>query len=171
MLCHFPSVPIVSTTLVTDQLSASRLFDDAVDLRDHLRHRMGSISCTEMRLLFTHEALPRWHAELLAAHLLSILLNDVDVEDASEPVRILERGGAYLYPSARAEDRISGGHTEGLFDAWSNLYRRFAIAMEKANKGETADFWYPDVHAGAEGVKWVEKCVESAKKGAVWVKY
>ena len=43
--------------------------------------------------------------------------------------------------------------------------------MEKANKGEKTDFWYPDVHAGVEGVKWVEKCVESAKKGAVWVKY
>ena len=97
--------------------------------------------------------------------------NQLTYEIEGEPVRILERGGAYLYPSARAEDRISGGHTEGLFDAWSNLYRRFAIAMEKANKGETVDFWYPDVHAGAEGVKWVEKCVESAKKGAVWVKY
>lgn len=97
--------------------------------------------------------------------------NQLTYEIEGEPVRILERGGAYLYPSARAEDRISGGHTEGLFDAWSNLYRRFAIAMEKANKGEKADFWYPDVHAGAEGVKWVEKCVESAKKGAVWVKY
>lgn len=63
------------------------------------------------------------------------------------------------------------GHPEGLFDAWSNLYRRFAIAMEAANNGEKVDFWYPDIHAGAEGVKWVEKCVESADKGAVWVEY
>ena len=55
--------------------------------------------------------------------------NQLTYEIEGEPVRILERGGAYLYPSARAEDRISGGHTEGLFDAWSNLYRRFAIAM------------------------------------------
>ncbi|GAA3314265.1 hypothetical protein GCM10020331_006390 [Ectobacillus funiculus] len=48
----------------------------------------------------------------------------------------LERGAAYLYPEALAEDRISAGHPEGLFDAWSNLYRRFAIAMDLANKGE-----------------------------------
>ena len=47
--------------------------------------------------------------------------NQLTYEIEGEPVRILERGGAYLYPSARAEDRISGGHTEGLFDAWSNL--------------------------------------------------
>jgi hypothetical protein len=92
-------------------------------------------------------------------------------EIEGEPVRILERGGAYLYAKAREEDRISGGHPEGLFDAWANLYRRFAIAMQAASKGEKVDFWYPDVHAGAEGVKWVEKCVESASKGCVWVDY
>lgn len=97
--------------------------------------------------------------------------NQLSYEVEGEPVRILERGGAYLYPSAREEDRISGGHTEGLFDAWANLYRRFALAMQAAHKGEVYDFWYPDVHAGAEGVKWVEKCVESAKNGSVWIDY
>lgn len=97
--------------------------------------------------------------------------NQLSYEIEGEPVRILERGGAYLYDKAREEDRISGGHPEGLFDAWANLYRRFAIAMQAASKGEKVDFWYPDVHAGAEGVKWVEKCVESASKGCVWVDY
>ncbi len=97
--------------------------------------------------------------------------NQLSYEIEGQPVQILERGGAYLYPEAREEDRISGGHTEGLFDAWSNLYRRFAMAMEAANKGEKINFWYPDVHAAAHGVKWVEKCVESAKNGSTWVKF
>jgi hypothetical protein len=26
------------------------------------------------------------------------------------------------------DDRIGGGHPEGLFEGWSNLYRRFALA-------------------------------------------
>ena len=97
--------------------------------------------------------------------------NQLSYEIEGQPVQILERGGAYLYEEAREEDRISGGHTEGLFDAWANLYRRFALAMEAANTGKSYTHWYPDVHAGAEGVKWVEKCVESAKHGAVWVAY
>lgn len=97
--------------------------------------------------------------------------NQLKYEVEGEPQRLLERGASYLYPEALKEDRIGGGHPEGLFDAWSNLYRRFAIAMEAANKGEKADFWYPDIHAGAQGVKWVEKCVESADKGAVWIDY
>ena len=32
-------------------------------------------------------------------------------------------------------------------------------------------FWYPNVHAGVEGVRWVENCVRSADNGASWVEY
>ncbi|MDO4174623.1 MAG: Gfo/Idh/MocA family oxidoreductase [Eubacteriales bacterium] len=98
--------------------------------------------------------------------------NQMTYEIEGEPVRRLERGAGYLYEEARVEDRIGGGHAEGLFEAWANLYRRFAIAMDAANNGEEyGDFWYPDVEAGAAGVKWIEKCVESANNGEVWVKY
>ena len=54
--------------------------------------------------------------------------NQLRYEIQGEPVRILERGMDYLDPLARQDDRIGGGHPEGLFEAWSNLYRRFAIA-------------------------------------------
>ena len=97
--------------------------------------------------------------------------NQLKYEIEGEPARLLERGSKYLYPSALAEDRIDGGHPEGLFEAWSNLYLRFAKAMQSKTKGEKVDFWYPDVHAAANGVKWVEKCVESSKQGATWIKY
>jgi predicted dehydrogenase len=100
--------------------------------------------------------------------------NQLSYEIQGEPVRILERGSGYLYPEALLDDRIGGGHPEGLFEAWSNLYRRFGIAMDRATQGGTVgeeDFWYPDVRAGYEGVKFVNKCVESADLGAVWVSY
>ena len=97
--------------------------------------------------------------------------NQMSYEIEGEPVRILERGAAYLYPEARVEDRIGGGHAEGLFEAWANLYRRFSFAMADADKGVYGDFWYPSVESGAQGVKWIEKCVESADNGAVWVDF
>ncbi|MBO7710016.1 MAG: Gfo/Idh/MocA family oxidoreductase [Lachnospiraceae bacterium] len=99
--------------------------------------------------------------------------NQMSYEIEGEPVRTLERGAGYLYPEARVEDRLLGGHAEGLFEAWSNLYRRFAVAMAAAEnaKAEYGDFWYPDVHAGAQGMKWLEKCVESADKGSIWVDF
>ncbi|VFS43516.1 Uncharacterised protein [Serratia liquefaciens] len=86
--------------------------------------------------------------------------NQLRYEIQGEPVRILERGMDYLDPLARQDDRIGGGHPEGLFEAWSNLYRRFAIAMDAADSRDEAllaDFWYPDARAGAFGVRWVEK--------------
>ena len=100
--------------------------------------------------------------------------NQLIYEVQGEPARTLERGAGYLYPEALTEDRIGGGHPEGLFEAWSNLYMRFGMAMDRATKGGTVgeeDFWYPDVRAGYEGVKYVNKCVESADNGAVWVEY
>lgn len=98
--------------------------------------------------------------------------NQMTYEIEGEPVRTLERGAGYLYPEARVEDRIGGGHAEGLFDAWANLYRRFAVAMDASNNGEEyGDFWYPSVESGAQGVKWIEKCVESAANGENWVAY
>ena len=73
--------------------------------------------------------------------------NQMSYEIEGEPVRTLERGAGYLYPEARVEDRIGGGHAEG------------------------GDFWYPSVEAGAQGVKWLEKCVESANNNSVWVDF
>lgn len=97
--------------------------------------------------------------------------NQLTFEVQGEPVRILERGMGYLDESSVEEDRIGGGHPEGLFEAWSNLYGRFARAMDASDKGEEITFWYPNIHAGVQGVRWVENCVRSADNGAVWVDY
>ena len=58
-----------------------------------------------------------------------------------------------------------------MFEAWANLYRRFAVAMQGTDHNEYGDFWYPSVEAGAQGIKWIEKCVESAENGSSWVNY
>ncbi|GAE27979.1 myo-inositol 2-dehydrogenase [Halalkalibacter wakoensis JCM 9140] len=98
--------------------------------------------------------------------------NQLRYEEQGKPVQILERGMNYLYPQALADDRIAGGHPEGLFEAWSNLYTRFAMAMEEKDQGrQLENSWYPGIEAGVEGVRWVENCVRSADNGAVWVDY
>ena len=100
--------------------------------------------------------------------------NQLRYEVQGEPPQLLERGMPYLDPAAQAEDRIGAGHPEGLFEAWSNLYARFAQAMEAhddRDPGRVGAMWYPDVHAGVAGVRFVENCVRSADAGAVWVEY
>lgn len=100
--------------------------------------------------------------------------NQLSVEVQGQPAQILERGMGYLHPAALQDDRIGGGHPEGLFEAWSNLYRRFALAMDAANRGDAealAALRYPDIDAGVDGVRWVERCVESANLDSTWVAY
>ncbi|SCW38536.1 MULTISPECIES: Gfo/Idh/MocA family protein [unclassified Pseudomonas] len=100
--------------------------------------------------------------------------NQLSFEIQGQPAQALERGMGYLHADALQDDRIGGGHPEGLFEAWSNLYRRFALAMDAANRGDSevlAALRYPDIDVGVEGVRWIERCVESANQDAAWVAY
>jgi predicted dehydrogenase len=98
--------------------------------------------------------------------------NQLKYEVQGKPACVMERGMDYLYPEALEEDRIGGGHVEGLFESWANLYRRFALAMDAAERRDYDSLkaiWYPSAHNAAEGVRFVNKCVESADKGSAWV--
>lgn len=100
--------------------------------------------------------------------------NQLRFEIQGQPARVLERGMNYLHPQALAEDRIGGGHPEGLFEAWSNLYARFALAMDATDRDDAqalAAVRYPGIGAGVEGVRWVQRCVESADRDSAWVTY
>lgn len=95
-----------------------------------------------------------------------------------EPVRILDRGMGYLHNEDPAVscDRMGGGHAEGLFEAWANLYSRFGVAMDRVNHGENAksvteEIGFPSIYNGAEGVRFIENCVASADNGSIWVDY
>lgn len=97
--------------------------------------------------------------------------NQLHYEVQGNAQSVMQRGAGYLYPEAVADDRIGGGHPEGLFESWSNLYTKFAKATDRNEKGEEIDFWYPGIHAGLLGVKWVEKCAESGDKGGAWIDF
>ncbi|MEE5124839.1 Gfo/Idh/MocA family oxidoreductase [Pseudomonas alliivorans] len=100
--------------------------------------------------------------------------NQLNFEVQGQPAQTLERGMGYLHPDALLDDRIGGGHPEGLFEAWSNLYYRFALAMNAAARGDAATLQslrYPGIDAGVEGVRWVQRCVESADQGGIWIDY
>ncbi len=101
--------------------------------------------------------------------------NQLKVAFAGGPETTYERGHAYLDPSARFE-RVGGGHPAGYFDAWANLYRRFALAMsQKPNAPEDreqlGDTWFPNVDDGLDGVRFMLRCAQSADAGSQWVSF
>lgn len=89
-----------------------------------------------------------------------------------------DRGQGYLYQDEEAItcDRMGGGHAEGLFESWANLYRRFGTAMHRVSCGESAnavmdDLWFPNIRDGAQGVRFIENCVRSSDTGSSWIDY
>lgn len=104
--------------------------------------------------------------------------NQLTFAKQGEPVRILDRGMGYLHNEDEhvSCDRMGGGHAEGLFEAWANLYSRFAQGMDRVNHGANAkavtnEIGFPSIYDGAEGVRFIENCVASADNGSVWVDY
>lgn len=100
--------------------------------------------------------------------------NQLRYEVQGEPARVLERGMGYLHADSEAIscNRIGGGHAEGFFESWANIYHRFAMVMHAASRGEALpELWYPDIDAGIDGVRLLECCVESAENDARWVNF
>ncbi len=90
-----------------------------------------------------------------------------------EPDRILTRGqGGGIEPGVERYTRLARGFSEGVIEAWANLYTEFAMAVAARKDGVTPpDDWldYPRVEHGAVGVRFVDAAVESHKAGGVWV--
>ena len=91
-----------------------------------------------------------------------------------KPVEILSRGRDQMYPHAQGYSRVPAGHPEGYFEAFANIYSTFCDALNKKLSGESLtgeEMDFPGVEEGIRGVRFIEKCVESSQKGAVWVDF
>ena len=100
--------------------------------------------------------------------------NYIDIVKLGKPCEHWSRGRDGFYPHAQSYSRIPGGHPEGYFEALANIYKTFINALVKTRAGQTPgaeDMDFPGVEMGLDGVKFINKCVESSNKGAVWVNY
>ncbi|MDR0498078.1 MAG: Gfo/Idh/MocA family oxidoreductase [Treponema sp.] len=100
--------------------------------------------------------------------------NYIEVFKMGKPKEFWSRGRDGFYPHAQSYSRIPSGHPEGYFEAFANLYKTYITALTKLKAGQTpseADMDFPSVEMGIDGVKFINKCVESSGKGAVWLNF
>lgn len=100
--------------------------------------------------------------------------NYFEVFKMGHPKENWSRGRDAFYPKPQGYSRIPSGHPEGYFEALANIYKTYTAALAKIKAGQKpndADMDFPGVDMGINGVKFINKCVESSEKGAVWVKY
>ena len=83
-----------------------------------------------------------------------------------QPMRVLKPGHDYNDTLSLDGTKLPPGHPEGIFDGMGNIYKGVARAI----RGETYDHGeFPTIIDGARGVNFIEKAVESHKKGNVWI--
>jgi predicted dehydrogenase len=98
--------------------------------------------------------------------------NYLKVSYLDRPVQLLSRGRDHMYPRAQGLSRTPAGHPEGYFEAFANLYSTFIPALAKKIAGQEPagdELDFPAAADGIRGVRYIERCVESSDKGAVWV--
>lgn len=95
----------------------------------------------------------------------------VTIIDKDNTIREVHRGYAAVSESAAKYARLPSGHPEGWFESMGNLYRSFTECVAAKQDGNFTDSMidYPTVAAGAEGLAFVEACLESSRNGNVWV--
>ena len=78
----------------------------------------------------------------------------------------------YLCEESKKASRLPAGQPEGFYNAFGNIYREYCrrLADKKSgvNKADS-EYFYPHIDDGINGVRFVNACVSSYKKGSMWV--
>jgi hypothetical protein len=91
------------------------------------------------------------------------------------PEQTIVRGhGAGVVPAAERMVTLPRGHGESLSDAWGNLYREIAIAIDAHQSGTVISddlLAVPTVETGVRGVQFMNAAADSHEAGGVWVDF
>jgi predicted dehydrogenase len=97
--------------------------------------------------------------------------NTLTVGRRDKPTEIWHAGAnrTYLSQDVLAVQRTPGGHPEGYLEAFANIYRAFG---EQIRGGEPSgnEPGFATMEDTLSGMKFLNACLESSAKGAVWTK-
>lgn len=95
----------------------------------------------------------------------------VTVIDEDGNIRVIHRGYSAVTARAAQYGRLPSGHTEGWLEAMANLYSSFIDCVNAKADGTFSEDMidYQTVSDGAEGLAFVEACLESSNNGNIWV--
>ncbi|GER91339.1 oxidoreductase [Dictyobacter vulcani] len=95
--------------------------------------------------------------------------NTLLFKQPGQPTQIYRTNAAYTSDEAKAAARTPGGHPEGFYEAFANVYKQVIADIRRVESGEKPLGGYPTVYDGLRGMLFISKVVESSQKGATWV--
>ena len=87
------------------------------------------------------------------------------------PRQLLTRGGPGLGEAATSATRLPSGHPEAFIEAFANIYTNVADDIAARGRGEKLDTLYPTIVDGVQGVKFMEKVLESSQANGRWTSF
>ncbi len=96
--------------------------------------------------------------------------NTLTVKWADRHREVRRTGVGELCEASAAHTRLPPGHPEGFVEAFANLYRNYALALQARLAGEhpAADLDFPTVHDGVRGMAFIAACVASSASDQKW---
>lgn len=89
------------------------------------------------------------------------------------PAEIIRTANGYMSGIAAHNSRVPGGHPEGFIEAFANIYRNFAGALQSVLSGEKPspeNLDFPSVEDGVKGMQFIETVVKASSSNEKWVK-
>jgi predicted dehydrogenase len=88
-----------------------------------------------------------------------------------QPTQRITRGSESASKEANDSSRIPPGHPEGYLEGFANIYSDVSKELySKINnqKYDNSKDCYPTIHDGIEGMRFIEKVLESSKNNSKW---
>lgn len=98
--------------------------------------------------------------------------NTLIVKWLDRPVQHFRTGGVDVCEHAAVHTRLPAGHPEGYIEAFANIYRNVAMAVDsaRANNAFNADLYdFPGIEEGVRGMEFVYQAVQSGKQENKWL--
>jgi predicted dehydrogenase len=175
MVAHLTGLEIESLCARLDKIGEGRVLDDNASIMINYKGgAKGLYWSSQIAVGHDNGFRVRIYGEKASLEWAEEDPNHARTSTIDKPTEILSRGRDKMYSRAQSLSRLPSGHPEGYFECFANLYSTFLTALGKKLGGEplTADdLDFPGLEDGLRGVRFIEKCVESSAKGAVWVEF
>ena len=96
--------------------------------------------------------------------------NSLIVKWGAKHREVRRTGVGELSAASAAHTRLPPGHPEGFVEAFANLYRNYALALQARLAGEPAapNLDFPTVYDGVRGMGFITACVASSASARKW---
>lgn len=99
--------------------------------------------------------------------------NTLIIRPLNKPREVMRTGMGYASDAARKVTRTPAGHPEGYLEAFANIYRAFARAVNDYKPGKkisASKYDFPDVEDGVRGMAFIEAMVKSSGSKQKWTR-